>query len=671
MLLTTGTHSNMFNQPTNAFQQAQMQTLQQIPTDRLIHEKVNRLPNLVGVQFSPNMTPYAQKVVTEAINQIQDTALNSEPRAFFFNIIATNGFDNPQFREFVTTLSQFIELVVLTQNQHPDATIPQATTAYITYSVANMAMNNGSLLNRLQPVMVQAMQQNVHEFQSSVQQMRQFQQRPALGMGVNVQSSMGLGGRQLMSTPSAGVQFNNSALFSGGVNPIFTGTASGGGMNIESATAERHRGNPQAASTPTQATTTVKIEPVNTSRGGQVIEAGSIVDHAAQQTTAAMPSTVVKYVGDPDSVTWVPSSRWPCLPTYDPNKEELKFHVYSDGSIQPVIAQLTIMDRDQHLKPLAITPKWTAVSQQQVNTSPATADQKDANQVISPDEIRQLLYPGNPSTSITHKENWVYAEACMLSLRGKQPDKVTLALKYSILTDTLICSAKVIALIKNLLQSTTATQATTYIKNAVKIATQEQNNLDMRAINRLVTRLTQRVNRFVTVDMSLNFGRIDNYVDDAADLAPFLNKKVGQVSADMYEQAHKRIVKEAVTIAEGDLHQAIQRGEFSDCQLPEQEGLTMAHLYNNVCYGVLDATTIELQSQIPKERYSVLISKSSTPLMHSLAERLTNAKSMQEKGGSGFECDRFLLRTSDGVTLEISRAAFVAGEFVVALYSNE
>jgi hypothetical protein len=659
----------------NVFQQGLQQMTQQIPFNQLIQQPTSTLPNLTGAQFSANMRDFAQLVVVQAINEIQGKMTQSWPRTFFFNVMAANGFANAQFQAFVQQLSQFVETLCLASQKTPQTVIPEATDAFTTYSVAQMALNNQALMHALvqqNQQQAQALQMVVQDFQNSWQnlnsQMRgggQQQQRVGMGqvgMGVQQPNAFGVGGSSTGLFTSSGAPLQTS----GGFGGVDIGTATGG---VNTAVF----GAVQAVATPTVTAFTTGGQPgtmvasmTTAGTSGQVATPDAITT-AVVNTEPAQ----VRQVGDAESVEWMPSAKYPALPTYDPNKEELKFHVYTDGTIQPLIAQKAIMDRNAHLAPLSITPRWATISHQLAKEHPANAGAPGADKVLAPQDLQELTYPEAPRAVATHKENWLYAEAFMLSVRNKYPDKAVLALKYAILTDTLIASAKVETLLLNLQSSANAAQAVEYLKAAFRAAALEQNHLDLRAINRIAQRLTERVNRFVTVDMSMNFGRIDSYAEDAAALAGFLKGKLGQSASDTYEQAHKRLISEALNVADDAMAEAIEQVEFNHCKLPENGELSYIHLYNNVVYGVGDLSTTELRAEIPKGGYSALVSESSTPLLYDLTQRLFNKKSAEAKGGPGFECQRFLLRTNDGVALEFSRAAFAGNSYVVALYTGD
>lgn len=639
----------------NPFQLAQQQQLQQIPTDRLLYPPAAQLPALQGVQFSNNMMPFAEKVVTEAINKIQAAMSQNEPRIYFFNLMASNGYDNPQFRDFVTTLQRVCETAILAQGKHPEQVIPLMTDAFTTYSVALNALNNPNLIQRTPSNMVQAMQQIVSEFQNTINQMqananRPMQQPTQQQPQNQIQQNYGVFG----GGPS-GVFTNNSPV-AASVSPVLS-------MNIASPTAGQYQAPvvaPFAQAQPFQTTTAMQAF----SQPAPII-----------QVSAPAPSgtpTIVN-VSDISKTQWVPSTRWPTMPTYDPNKEEMKFFIYSDGAIQPVIAQKENMDRQAHLAPISITPQWSAISQKLVIENPAMTNQTDAHRKLTADDVSPIMVPNVDKTSTSHKDNFLFTEAYLLSQRNvpKNADKVVFAVKQAFVVDTIIATDSVGKLIQALLVSTTAKAAASLLEAACKEAAYSQNHLNYRSINRLIERLTRRVNRFISVDMSLNFGRIDNYVEDAPVLAAFLTKKLGAASGELFEKAHRQLVIESVTKADSDLRAKIEVGEFAQCVLPEAEGLSYSHLYNRVAYGCIDASSIELRAQIPVDQHSVLISESSTPFLRSLATFMTNLSILVTKSEEedAYDCDRFLLRTNDGVTLEIAYAAFNPSELVVSLFN--
>lgn len=655
-------------------------------------------PQLVGLQVVGNLVNFAGHLVAQAITDIQDGLRQSYARVYFFNLMAANNYDNLTFRQVVFELSQYVELMCMVNNEVPVVTIPKVTPGYITFKVAQAALQNPLLLQQMGQQTQMAMLDTVNQFQAIIARIRasmgQQQQpgmqpsggfmagAPGFAGGGNMGMAMGQGpGGGFMTGVSGFSGGGASGMFTDNRSVSFTPSGADNGMNLTSATAGNYaQAARETAATPAPVAANV-VSLDSAAAGPTLFSTASEVVSANVSTGATVPTSApppvqlveahVVSVGDRESVKWMPSVKYPVLPTFDPNTQDLKFHVYSDGTIEPLISQRGTMDRQAHLSPISVTPKFVAMSQELAANNPATADQKDAHQIVNPEQIQEVLYPGNADTSLTNKQNWTLTEAHLLSVRHKYPEKYSMVLKYSMLLDTLLGSAKIVTLIANLGRSQNVGEAVGYLKTAMTQAAYEQNNRDMRAIAHIARRLTQRVNRFVYVDMSLTFARIDDYVEDGEAQIPFIANQLGTAVADTLKNAHKRIISEAVGVADESLAAIINEAEFELSKIPENEGVEYIHLYNNVVYGVVDLSTIELRAEIPKEGYSVLINEASTPLLSDLAKRLFNKKTAQAKFGAGLEVERHLLRTNDGVVLEFAQAAFAGSGIVVAKYVGE
>ena len=652
------------------FQQLAQEQAQQIPFDRLIYNFANQLPTGQGMAFSANMNQIAQKVVEGLIGEIQGKVSVSAPRTYLFNLAAGNGYNNPFFTEMVNEFQKHCEIVITVTQQHPLAGLPDAIVAYVTYKASLVGLNNPALTQML-PHLIQSMRDNVQSYEATITQMSQQlmgsmnnQQRPAT----------------IQFQPAANVNQNAGMVVQ---NSLFTNTG-----HAASPSAPRNLGIAPAA--PVRMTQTLP-EPSNVSAPyfGNTQPVAPLIPLQTAQTVTTLtpaatqvgPTNLVRdttapiqlvEVRDADTSIWVASERWPAMPTYDPNKEELKFHIYNDGSIQPVIAQKAAnMDRAQHLAPIAITPNWVLISQTQSSIAPPGAVAEVPAKTPTAADIKEINYPDGVEIVAGHKENWVYAEAHMLSQRRKHPERSLLVVKQAFVVDSLIASSEVYSLINFLLQAESHRDAAVLLEKASHTALLSKSYLDYRSIIRLVTRLTQRVNRFVALEMSLNFGRIDSYIEDAPQLGGFLAKKLGKASGDLFESACKRIIRESVTVATGHLFDSIQEPNFQHCAIPPEENLSLLHLYNYTVYGVIDASTIELRAEIPAEKFSVLVSETSTPLLYSVAHRLLSTLMPDGKNFQGVNRDRFLLRTNDGVTIELTQAAFNPQELVAGLYSGD
>lgn len=695
----------MYN--TNVFQQGLQQQMLQVPFDRLVANQLQgQAPNLVGLQITGNLLPWAGHLIAQAITEIQGGLNQSAARIYFFNLMAGNNYDNVMFRQLVSELANYVELMCVVNSAQPQQIIPQATSAFITYKVAQAALNNPLLVQQMGNQTAMAMQRTVADFagqmQAIQQQLGQRQQQQGgmmpnmggsmmpnqggmmagapgfggggMGGGMGMGMNMNMGGGLMAGTPGFGSS-QASGIFTN-TNTTAAQGVQNGPMSLPSATAGAYQDPNQQMQAAPPPSSTAQVATFTQAGGNTMLLAtGSgttLNEQASAPAPAPAPATQEKVeahvvmVGDMKTVTWLRSNKYPLLPTFDPNKEELKFHVYSDETIQPLISQRSPVDRTKHLAPISITPQVVALSQQLVLNNPAS-DHQDANQVIEPDQIQEIQYPGGPSFHATHKESWNRAEAHLLSVRSKYPEKFGLVIKYGMLVDTLIASPKIEALLRNLTGTKNPQEAVTLIKAAHQTASFEQNNRDLRAISTIITRLTQRVNRFVSVDMSLTLGRIDGYMEDAPALANFLKDRQGSAVSEVLEAAHQRIVDEALNLAEEALAQIINENEFDDSPIPESEKVEFLHLYSKIAYAVGDFSTIELRAEIPNAGYSVLISESSTPLLADLAKRVMSKKSSSAKFGSGIEAERFLLRTNDGVVLEFAKGAFSGDGIVVAV----
>lgn len=654
------------------FQQLAQEQAQQIPFDRLIYNFANQLPSGQGMSFSTNMSQIAQQVVEGLIGEIQGKVSVSAPRTYLFNLAAANGYNNPFFIEMVNEFQRHCEIVITVTQQHPLSALPEAILAYVTYKASLVGLNNPMLVQRL-PHLVQSMRENVQAYEVTINQMNQ-----RLAGGFNNQQQRPA---TIPYQPNAFVNQNAGVAVQ---NSLFTNTGPAASvsapMNLGIAPAaparpiEPPQPQPSLIATPFfgNAQPAAPITPLQTAPAvATLTPAATQTSQAPVARDATAPIQLVA-VRDADTSIWVASERWPAMPTYDPNKEELKFHIYNDGSIQPVIAQKAAnMDRAQHLAPIAITPNWVLISQTQSSLAPPGAIAEVPTKPPTAADIKEIGYPDGVEIVTGHKENWVYAEAHMLSQRRKYPDASLLVVKQAFVVDTLIASSEVYSLINFLLQASSHREAAALLENASKVALQSKAYLDYRSIVQLVTRLTQRVNRFVALEMSLNFGRIDSYIEDAPQLGSFLTAKLGKAAGDLFESAYKRIISESVSLAAGPLFESIQDPNFQHCVIPPEENLSLMHLYNYTVYGVIDASTLELRAEIPAEKFSVLISESSTPLLYNVAWRLLSTLMPEGKNFQGVQRDRFLLRTNDGVTIEITQAAFNPKELVAGLYNND
>jgi hypothetical protein len=659
---------------TSVFQQGAMQMLMNVPFDRLAATALSAPPNLLGLQLSSNMMPFTGPVLIAAINAIQGGAGTNAPRTYLFNVMAQNNYDNPMFRKFIDDLSRFIEVTCLSTRQLPQNVINEATQIFTTYMTAQLAMGNPNMHPVIGQQVIAQMQNTIMAFDSQFRTMAMGLQGNQQGMGMGMGGG-GYGGPAPGTVSMTGYgnygnnqggnfNINTGSLFAGsGVNTAIFGS---GGVNLSSPTAERDANN--AAAPPPPAITEI----TRPSQAGVVVEtmgstgvislggAPAPAPPPAQQQPASSEAPVVKQVGDSESVKWMPSEKFPFLTTFDPNKEELKFFVYSDKTIQPTTAQKADMDRNKHLATIDVTPNWVSVSQATSMALPANEGKDTANHEWNPEDVQVVAFPDNMDSTTNLRDNWVQTEAHVLTMRSNWPQKVLMGIKYSMVFDTVLASSKVIALIRNITASKTPADCAGLIKKALSDAVNSQSYRDIRAIRRIIVRLQQRLNRFVRNEMSSPVGTIDEYVEDAPQLGDYFQKRFGDRAREIFLAGHKTIVNEAAMMAEGQIDHNILKVYFEASNKPQTEDMNIINLYNNVAFGVVDMSTIELRAEIPRKGFSVMIDAGKTPLIAHLATALQDRQMMHSKCGAGIDCDRLLLRTSDGVTLELSKPAYLS-----------
>lgn len=668
----------------NRFQQERQQQQVQLPFDQQVHYPVSSLPLLTGLSVSPNMQQFLPHVIRAAVEEIQNKAGTTWSRTFFFNLIGDNGFNNQMFADFVRELCSVIELVLMTTQQGIEQTIASCAEEMTVYAVSITAKGNPNLINALishgQQSTVAQMDMCIRTHREAVTRMRQAVQAEA------DRQRSGNGGYSTQTQPSMGVTMatptHHQAAFSSGPTSYFAGSprplndpAGSGRASVQVASLDRPS-DPAVIDVQPRPPRSVPLQAASAStqvrgRSGNVVPiaaSGASTSTRLSSLEPVGPLRVVEVI-DASAAAWIPSSKFPQLPAYDPNVETLKFHIYSDGTIEPLITPNPTMDRSEHLKPLTITPTLVATLHGLHVSSGAT--DPAAHVEITPADLHSIPYP-NEEAEITmnHKENWFLAEGCMLAQRSKFPDTVAMAVKHSVVIDPIMGSSAVRDLIGELCLTQNAAQASVVLRNVENAAMKAQNLLDLRAISRLKRRLVDRVNRFVRHDMSMSYGTITDFVTDWPELPGWFKTKIGQSAYDLLIDAHKRIVLEAVGLIDAKRLEQLGQTRFKHLAMPEQEDLHVLPLAEYIAYGVVDMSSIELRAEIPAKTkesraFSVMIAQNHTPVLHKLVSQLCDrAKGEQLFGNTP---QRYLLRTRDGVVLEVGPGAFNTGEFVVSV----
>ncbi len=690
----------------NAFGQLQQQQTLTVPCDRLVLPfLVNALPNLPNLQIAQELHPFVPVLLAAAVQELQGKASNTPGRVYLYNLMSLQGYDNMYFRSYLRELAELTKLTVIAMNRPTEVeqVIIESVNLYTAYLVSDHSLKNPYVTQAFhqigQTVLLGEMQQNKTNFESFVARMRENVQRVRqMQMGGGMQQGGYAPNVQL--APAA-----NAGLIAGDQNSIFNAGVPGRMVDVDTG-----RTTVRISSVPTRQQTPPAPPPIQRHTAGVVIQptgqqrAGTRIPNTGTSrpvlpsmpvraanaqppieiNAAAAPNpedSRVTTVADLDSGLWRPSAQFPALPAYDPNVAEVKLHVLASGVVQPLIGPKNNMDRKNHLEPLLITPAWVTVQQNAyLQRSDRSESDKDAHEHFTPQHLREEIYPGDAGNSVTFKENWLQAEAFMISRRPENPDKVMFVRRHGTVVDTMFASERIVQLVHALRESANPQQAASMLIQAVQENGKSQDLLEGRVLRRLGARLVDRINRFVSLEMSQRLGTIDNFTIDWPQLPGYFRSKLGQTAEDLLLMSHQRLMREALTVLSEDRAQALQERLFDRASLPV-DGVDFLHLATNVVFGVTDLSTIELRASLPVDvqiegdkqvntYYSAMVTEANTALMYDLARRMTADEEGQSRFGGNASADLHLLRTRDGVVLEIARGAFNS-DSLVAMRSNK
>lgn len=690
--------------PQNAYTQPQA-TAMPWPIDRLLAPYVQvdprNPPVMPKIPYLPvGLAPYYPAIVALAVDAIQAKAGQNPLRVFLFNQMSVNSYNNAEFTAFVDGVVRLLDFRLATRvYQDVSAGIADATVFFCELQAVGNTLRWPELRRYIDPQMAQGVDYvlgvlrtitaDLMRHTEALQQGRvlEFGAAPAQPMGyVPPVASYGQPVATGYIQPQGGATHGPALSPVGatiGASPFYSGAAPAAPSNVnapaDDARFARLISSPYDTQPPAPAGAvspaanvqemrrlkeqqmTQTTIPINRTPGGQ---------ESVSADAGALPANYV--VATPD-VKWVPSRKVPINIAYNPNTTDLIYSIAPDGTTAPFIKKKeNEMDINKHL----VVPSYANVP---LGTGSLDTSVRafEANAALA--ELATTASKAKPAAfNVSYRDDTFDASMCLsqlwfnnelqLALMHKRDGKTNMHRSCGVLLDSLVSEKNPKPFLDMLQAAENFGQAAVYLKKANdQINTSGHEHLDARLLTLINNRLTHAVNEFLKTRLAVPLGWITSFMDDAPLLLGWFDKKYGETSRKAIESNQGAIVRDAVMYAQGDFDR-----DESAAYLPDEESeegkearkLTVTHFYSCVMLTSLDLFSVELAMEIPTTEISSGLFQEQTPLMRQLAENVfTHERALNVAFG------RFLVRTADGVVLELSKSAAHADFYLVRAVS--
>lgn len=589
---------------------------------QLMHPAINPaqapIPN---VPCSPGVQQLLPAMVTNLVNVIQCTANTSPLRMAYYNKVAEAGYQNGFFADLVRGAMDVLEqkLIILSGRMATLEIVQAVADEFVNYRVARQIQEDQALVSTLPPQLAQAAQGVVINFQRDMEETQMAAMRM---QGVQTQQS------------------NYSYGAAPGFQPSYRSQ--------------------QSSAHPALANQTEYHEPARTQRAWQPSWKNDppLTRTAPSATRELEPARPVVREVQPATLEgkelsrtgkFIRSDQKPYDHAYDHNQFRMTYTT-KDGCVRPALNGKQELDKTAHLGRPLFTKKWTP----DVTAGEFRERLLEAKRANAEKPVETTVAEANVLTT-NLEDAFVQAKSTVRS-KMKQTKQIHVAVHKAALMEPRLALKDFKPMLNELLASETPAEAIQILKKAIEEADPIVENIEF--VERIRQDLTDRVNRFVSVECALPDCTITDYVTDAHDLIECLQEAYGL--GTLYQQRHAEFMTETLTYvtpeAVGDTP-INSNGDFPP-ELTEDQHCV--YMLKEISCAVVGQTSIELSMTIPDGVGTVLLVENAAPHAHAIVKSISDS-GVFESG------QRTYLRTLDGVTFEILKSKLVEDTHLIRL----
>jgi hypothetical protein len=632
-------------------------------------------PIQVPVQFPPMFHQLVPIIVFHAVHASQAEMNNSVLRMLHFNMMAQNNWNNPFFAFFLDNLCAALEPALIvaaaTTREPPDAVIARVASQYAQFRTAKNAFIY-QLVDRFPQPFQLSLRQTDEAWRSMIStisaQAAQIQQQGQMGYGQapGYGAQPGYGQPQGYGQPAYGQQpgygggYPNPGYNQPSQSP-YGGQNNFGGMNPNAARFNAPVAppySPPAAAQPTASGTPsswrTSATPLNQSSSSGPINAAPPA-RSFRQPPSAPPAVVTTPAPAPRSTPIAPSKP----EAYDLNLFEPEQILTAEGRITTRLRNLSIMDRDQHLRRPGYTPPWIKTP------TLAQRDERlqEATKVEPPGPVFEVTeFKEGVSQPCLHRDElWAKLSIGIQALQRNQA-KIRAISGMVAELKPVKTSAAFPAALQQLQECPDLETVATSLRHLMTNSAD-----DTPAFEEVDRRLTSNINDILQKEMQLDVA-IDSFRDDMADLNVLLVKNHGPEVVDLLNNRCFQLTSRSMMAYtpsankdENEFYEVLVNAYFEEVLDEEtRKKLVVSMFSESLMLACVDMTSIELGLFVAEGNISSLLQASAAPVGYELVHALMAQPSVSK-------ANRVLLKTSDGVVLQISRGAFNPDAYLLSL----
>lgn len=628
-------------------------SIQQAATCQLAQFIDPRSYQLPYLQLGENIGDSYGYICFRLIDTLQAGANRNNLRLFLFNVMAVNGFQNPDFHNLLAKTVDLCDLAVLAfrlrgqvdRNQ----AIEKAIEAMVSFRATKLVNDVNFLVGFVPPEVLQNVNSVMNTFGSFVTDLENTVHRAQ-----SARISMGRGQAQQPSYLNDSFQ-SHSAIhrpWAQHRQPEAPTQVKLSSADVGSWLTNKLLQSSQTTRKPVSMDGVVVETTATSGDNSTVVELASSTklapvqqENVKTETTESTESVVEKFTR---------SGQYPYDAVYDLNVFN-KRYTQTDNIVKPMLSEISQVDRSAHLRRPVFAKKWTPTPL----TSDANMKLRDAAQANG--ELKHpYLFINNLSTATSVADpatEWANISAELVNAKNKAvasgaAPRVVVELNCVRQVTPLLVTKSFIKDICSVIHVECWDEYAAFIDKLRLAAGDDVDNL--KAIHELNQIFTKRYNRFLANEAGLRYGTVTDLREDIEESFDIIKRCFGQEVLSFVNTSSPQSAVSSGLVHDVDdpMYVLYLESNIANPDYDLGDKQFVFHI-SEIGMTLVDLTSAELRFEIPDPAVSAGIFERSGKIIFDLVKGIRAAHAESKTG-----CDRQLIMTKDGVQLELTTGAF-------------
>jgi hypothetical protein len=194
-----------------------------------------------------------------------------------------------------------------------------------------------------------------------------------------------------------------------------------------------------------------------------------------------------------------------------------------------------------------------------------------------------------------------------------------------------------------------------------QVSLSAKSKADSHVLNFINNRLTESLNRFIQKSLSLDISA-DNFMDDAAMMIDYLEKKMGDKFSNPLRIAQEKIINDAVFFFTGDCEEKMYEFYIQELLIDSEKKPFVTFFSSPDIYLSVNLFYSDLKLKLGNSPFSVAVFEEHSPMLYAIANEMF---SVEDTSGEVFT--RHLIRTLDRKVIEVYRSKLDPSTYLVSL----